>query len=257
MLFNEPYSADHPGLTPPVTTYQTDPYMPVPSQLLGIHGHVILSLVVRKDGHIDDIKVLKGLGNGNNGFEEEAIYALNRWEYEPGSIDGEPVDVIIGVKLIFPEPKYKVGKSESTNWGYGQRLGKTIELIQARRETVLKMRRLKVVSLRAEFPLIDGKVNTRGPSYYEQLRELDETFNRSFPRVNWVNLNNFEDIEVGMTMAELGPLLGNTQPLLTTDLDDGRTMCHWFNFFGDGQIVIVFNQEKIVDLVEQENLREY
>lgn len=66
----------------------------------GIDGTVLLRFVVRKDGSIRDVQVLRGPGGG---LEEEAIRVtqlMPRWE--PGFKDGKPVHVrfVMPVKFV-------------------------------------------------------------------------------------------------------------------------------------------------------------
>jgi TonB family protein len=64
-------------------------------------GYVILGPVLRTDGTIDDIVVLRKLLDGKYGFEREAIAALERWSFIPGQLDGKPVNVHMTLKIEF------------------------------------------------------------------------------------------------------------------------------------------------------------
>ena len=64
----------------------------------GISGDVELEIVVRRDGGVGDVRVLKGLGAG---LEQRAIAAVRQWRFAPARRRGEPVDVIVEVAVEF------------------------------------------------------------------------------------------------------------------------------------------------------------
>lgn len=64
----------------------------------GIQGEVILEIVVRRDGSVGDVRVLRGL---RAGLEREAIDAVRQWRFGPARRHGVPVDVIVEVSVAF------------------------------------------------------------------------------------------------------------------------------------------------------------
>lgn len=62
-----------------------------------IAGQVVLSVVVRKDGSVGEVKLL----SGNPIFLASATDALKRWHYAPATLDGEPVEATAQVTLKF------------------------------------------------------------------------------------------------------------------------------------------------------------
>ena len=66
-----------------------------------LQGYVILEAILRKDGSVDDIKVLRGLGKGKFGFEEEAAKALQQCEFLPGKVNNKAADVRMTLKIDF------------------------------------------------------------------------------------------------------------------------------------------------------------
>ena len=64
----------------------------------GITGDVVLEIVVRRDGSVGDIKVLRGLGWG---LDERAEQAVSQWRFTPAQRQGTPVDVIVEVAVEF------------------------------------------------------------------------------------------------------------------------------------------------------------
>ena len=89
------------GVEPPVFTRKVSPKYPDRAVKIKLQGYVILEAILRKDGSVDDIKVLRGLGRGKFGFEEEAISVLKRWEFLPGKVNNNPADVRMTLKIDF------------------------------------------------------------------------------------------------------------------------------------------------------------
>jgi len=63
-----------------------------------IEGEVELEIVVRRDGTVGDVKVLRGLRGGLN---DRAIEAVRQWRFAPGRMKGVPVDVVVEVGVEF------------------------------------------------------------------------------------------------------------------------------------------------------------
>jgi TonB family protein len=64
----------------------------------GIEGDVILEIVVRHDGTVGNVTVLKRLGGG---LDERAVQAVRQWRFAPAARHGSPVDVIVEVAVEF------------------------------------------------------------------------------------------------------------------------------------------------------------
>ena len=65
----------------------------------GVQGKVIVSFVVEKDGHLSDIKVLRGIGSG---CDEEAVRVLKLAPaWKPGRQNGQPVRVQYTIPINF------------------------------------------------------------------------------------------------------------------------------------------------------------
>jgi protein TonB len=63
-----------------------------------VEGEVELEIVVRRDGSVGDVKILRGLRSGLN---ERAIDAVKQWRFAPGRMKGVPVDVVVEVGVEF------------------------------------------------------------------------------------------------------------------------------------------------------------
>lgn len=64
----------------------------------GIEGEVVLEIVVRRDGSVGDVKVLRGL---DRGLDQQAIAAVRQWRFAPATRRGAAVDVIVDVGVDF------------------------------------------------------------------------------------------------------------------------------------------------------------
>jgi protein TonB len=63
-----------------------------------LSGDVLLEIVVRSDGTVGDVTVVKGLGAG---LDQRAVAAVRQWRFSPARRRGEPVDVIVEVAVEF------------------------------------------------------------------------------------------------------------------------------------------------------------
>jgi TonB family protein len=83
----------------PVILYQRMPFYTEAAREAKAEGVVLLSAIVRKDGSIDQIKVVQGLGHG---LDESAINTIKAdWKFQPGTRNGQPVDVQILIETSF------------------------------------------------------------------------------------------------------------------------------------------------------------
>ena len=64
----------------------------------GLSGDVVLEIVVRRDGTVGDVKMLKGLGAD---LDQRAAQAVRQWRFSPAVRQGAPVDVIVEVAVEF------------------------------------------------------------------------------------------------------------------------------------------------------------
>jgi len=63
-----------------------------------ITGEVLLEIVVRRDGTVGDVRVLRGL---NGGLDQRAIQAVRQWRFAPARLKGANVDVVVEVSVEF------------------------------------------------------------------------------------------------------------------------------------------------------------
>jgi protein TonB len=85
-------------VTAPVLVHRVQPVYPPMARSSRITGVVQLEAVIRRDGSVGNIKVLRGV---RGGLTEAAIDAVKQWRYQPGLQRGTPVDVYMNVKVSF------------------------------------------------------------------------------------------------------------------------------------------------------------
>jgi TonB family protein len=86
------------GITPPRVLREVKADYTDEARRAGITGDVVLEIVVRRDGSVTDVKLLKGLSGGLN---DRAIQAVRQWRFAPATRQGTPVDVIVEVAVEF------------------------------------------------------------------------------------------------------------------------------------------------------------
>ncbi len=70
-----------------------------------IYGKVKISCLVNKNGSIQDLKVVRGLGHG---LDQKAIEGVkNTWLFLPATKNGEVLDSVISIDVDFPTPVKK------------------------------------------------------------------------------------------------------------------------------------------------------
>ncbi|GEM_PF-182690 len=63
-----------------------------------ITGVVVVEAVINRQGTVEEVHVLKGLPMG---LSEEAVQAVKQWRFHPGTLNGQPVDVIFSLTVNF------------------------------------------------------------------------------------------------------------------------------------------------------------
>jgi TonB family protein len=89
----------------PIITYRVEPKYTAEALEKRISGIVILEVIIGKDGRVREAQVLKPLPYG---LDQAAVDAVKQWQFRPGTLNGEPVDVLfnltINFKLDVPQP---------------------------------------------------------------------------------------------------------------------------------------------------------
>ncbi len=87
------------GVTAPVPIRQPAPPYTDEARKARVAGVVTVQCLVRKDGSVGELKVVRGLGYG---LDESALNTIaNQWRFSPGKSDGVPVDVRASIDVTF------------------------------------------------------------------------------------------------------------------------------------------------------------
>ncbi len=92
------YSAVPSGGTQPEELDRVMPRYPPNARRAGVGGAVVVRGIVRRDGTIDNVEIIKDL---EYGLGEEARRAVSRWRFRPATHRGEPIDVYYTVTVNF------------------------------------------------------------------------------------------------------------------------------------------------------------
>ena len=86
----------------PVVISRVEPLYTDKAKAARISGIVIVEAVIDRNGNVTDARVLKPLPFG---LDQAAVDALRQWKFRPGTLDGEPVDVIFNLTINFMPPE--------------------------------------------------------------------------------------------------------------------------------------------------------
>jgi TonB family protein len=92
------FAAVPPGGTQPEEVDRVIPRYPPNARRAGIAGAVVIRGIVRRDGTIDEVEVIKDLPYG---LGDAARDAVRRWRFRPAIFQGEPIDVYYTVTVNF------------------------------------------------------------------------------------------------------------------------------------------------------------
>ena len=92
------YSAVPVGGTQPEEIERIVPRYPSNARRNGVQGAVVVRGIVRKDGTIDNVEVIKDLPHG---LGEAARQAVSQWRFRPATYRGDPIDVYYTVTVNF------------------------------------------------------------------------------------------------------------------------------------------------------------
>jgi TonB family protein len=85
-------------VAPPVPRRKVDPKYVAAAAADRVEGKVQLACVIGKDGRVSTVELVRGLDDRLNQTAEEA---LAKWEFEPATRHGEPVEVDVLVEIPF------------------------------------------------------------------------------------------------------------------------------------------------------------
>jgi len=82
----------------PTVVYRVEPEYSEEARKARHEGTVVLQAIVRKDGKVDVLNLVRGLGYG---LDQNAIEALKQWRFRPAMKDGTPVDSTLNIEVRF------------------------------------------------------------------------------------------------------------------------------------------------------------
>ncbi|HSY69789.1 MAG TPA: energy transducer TonB, partial [Edaphobacter sp.] len=85
-------------VTPPRAVFAPDPEFSKEARDAKYQGTCVLKVAVGTDGLLTNIRVVKSLGKG---LDEKAVEAVQKWKFEPGMKDGQPVAAEIAIEVDF------------------------------------------------------------------------------------------------------------------------------------------------------------
>jgi TonB family protein len=98
--FNKPKGT----LSGPVPERKVDPKYPQTLIKEKVDGDVVLYAIIRKDGTVDSIQLVRGI---DPQLDKNSMEALSRWVFRPGARDGQPVDLeaVVHIPFHFKKPE--------------------------------------------------------------------------------------------------------------------------------------------------------
>jgi TonB family protein len=93
-----PGSSDLAGLSGPVPLRKVDPKYPPALAHARVEGDVVLYAIIRRDGSVDSIEVLRSL---DTMLDQNAMEALARWKFRAAERQGQPVELAAIVRIPF------------------------------------------------------------------------------------------------------------------------------------------------------------
>lgn len=88
------------GVTLPRLLREVKPQYTSDAMRAKVQGVVLLECVVRADGSVGDVQVIRSL-DSTFGLDQEAVKAARQWRFAPGTRLGEPVAVLVTIELTF------------------------------------------------------------------------------------------------------------------------------------------------------------
>lgn len=91
-------------ISAPVAIRKVDPKYPQAMVLDHVEGEVILYGVIRRDGSVNGIQLVRGF---DEQLDANAIEAFAQWKFQPATKDGQPVDLEAIVHIPFRGPQWR------------------------------------------------------------------------------------------------------------------------------------------------------
>jgi len=86
------------GVTAPKAIYQPEPEFSEEARKAHYQGVVGLTVVIDKNGLVQDIRIARPLGMG---LDEQALNGIKTWKFQPATRDGQAVAVQVNIEVSF------------------------------------------------------------------------------------------------------------------------------------------------------------
>jgi TonB family protein len=86
------------GMSPPTVLQRVEPKYTAEAARAGLNGTVVLQAVIKTDGTVDVLRVVRGLPAG---LTDSAIEAIKQWQFRPGQKDGQNADIALNIEVNF------------------------------------------------------------------------------------------------------------------------------------------------------------
>ncbi len=90
--------ADLPTPTLPIPRRQVAPIYPRAMARSGIVGHVLVAFVVKQDGSVKDVEIVR---SSRAEFEAAAIECVSQWKFRPATLSGKKIEMKMQVPIAF------------------------------------------------------------------------------------------------------------------------------------------------------------
>lgn len=88
------------GVSLPRVLREVKPQYTADAMRAKVQGVVLIQCVVRPDGSVSDVQVIRSL-DPTFGLDQQAVLAARQWRFAPGTRMGEPVPVLVTIELTF------------------------------------------------------------------------------------------------------------------------------------------------------------
>ena len=78
---------------------KVDPEYPLLAKMTGVEGMVVLLILIDASGNVEEIEVVKSLGN--TGCDEAAVKAIKQWRFAPAMRQGRPIAARVTMPVLF------------------------------------------------------------------------------------------------------------------------------------------------------------
>ena len=99
-FYRDAYPLQYPQLVRPTIKRMAQPKYTSEAMRVKLQGTVAVEAVIRPDGTVDRARVVRSLDT-QLGLDANAIDAVRQWVFEPGTLQGQPVAVVVQLTLEF------------------------------------------------------------------------------------------------------------------------------------------------------------